>query len=278
MLDPRIASQLLRHGEVWLTDIVSSMSKRAGVPFRPLELQALLHLPRLADTGGRIEVEVASGEVERLAHELPPTESWARRTKARSAGDLLLGPVDESTARGICEQYHYLRSHRLGSRSFGAYPPDDLAEPIALVITTRVDVASLTAVLAPDILAGEARVVARVFAFSGAPRNTLSRLLAYIAREEARDLGSRQLLTYVNPNLGFGGASYLASAWRLAGDEPGTTYRYIDGRYTTDRELERRFGSRDDERLRSSLRSRYARSVMPLRPLLIFSREIAGRH
>lgn len=274
MLAPRSAFLRVSHGEAWLGEVVSDTCSRAAVPSRPLELQALMHLPRLADRDGRIEIDVAACELERLAHQIPPLKLWEIRTDVQSARGLILGPVDESDVRRIYEQFHYLRSHRLKGRHFGAFAPDEPSTPVAVVATTPVDVPSLARFLAPDTSFDEVRVVARVFSFPCAPRNTLSRLLAFVAHAEARDLGSRQLITYVNPNLGFSGASYLASGWAIAGVEPGTVYRYVDARYTTDRELERRFGFSDDRRLRQALRSRFGRSRMPLRPLLVFSRVI----
>jgi hypothetical protein len=114
-----------------------------------------------------------------------------------------------------------------------------------------------------------ARVVSRVFVFEGAPRNSISYLLSRVAREE-RHLGVTDLLTYVNPNMMFSGSSYRASGWRQLGSEPGTTYRYLDGRYITDRELASRYGARGDEGYKYLLGQRFAKSVMPLAPLLVF--------
>src|SRR5207302_1161359 len=110
--------------------------------------------------------------------------------------------------------------------------------------------------------------------FPGAPRNTISRLLGFVGRAEAQRLGTRQFLTYVNPNLGFSGTSYLASGWKLVGDEPGTRYRYVDGRYLTDRELVRRYGSCDNETLSKALGPRFGWSSMTLLPLLVFARTL----
>jgi hypothetical protein len=266
----------VKHGEVSLVEIVAEVSRRIGVPFRALELQALMHLPRLADNLGMVDKGDAKNEIERLAREIPPGEAWKQCT-ARAARDLLLGPVDEKSSRWICEQFHYLRSHRLDGRHYGAFAKLDGSLPIALAVTVPVDVPSLEAVLGSGKQARRSRVVARVFAFPGAPRNSLSRLLAFVARIESHELESQWLLTYVNPNLGFRGESYLASGWTLAGDEPGTTYRYLDGRYITDRELKRRFGDEGDAVLRSILGSRFSISVMPLRPLLVFSRDMRLR-
>jgi len=108
-----------------------------------------------------------------------------------------------------------------------------------------------------------------VFAFSGSPKNTISFLLSRVAHVEA-NRGVTDLVTYVNPNMGFKGVSYRASAWQLLGNESGTTYRYLDGRYITDRHLAKDFGRCDDLGYRTLLGTRFAVSRMQLNPLLIF--------
>jgi hypothetical protein len=72
------------------------------------------------------------------------------------------------------------------------------------------------------------------------------------------------LITYLNPNLGFTGASYKASNWHVIGIELGNRYAYLDGRYITDR------------RLAALARDELARveySQMQFRPLLIYGRD-----
>src|SRR5579864_3508232 len=94
-------------------------------------------------------------------------------------------------------------------------------------------------------------------------------MLSRAGREEQR-LGATDFLTYVNPNMGFTGSSYRASGWTQIGMEPGTTYRYIDDRYITDRELAAMMGKHDDKTYRHMLGPRFAVSIMPLEPLLVF--------
>ena len=97
----------------------------------------------------------------------------------------------------------------------------------------------------------------------------ISYLLSRAARAERR-LGVTDFVTYVNPNMGFTGRSYRASGWQLLGNEPGTTYRYLDSRYVTDRKLEAAFGKHDDGAYRQLLGNRFCISRMPLAPLLVF--------
>jgi hypothetical protein len=117
------------------------------------------------------------------------------------------------------------------------------------------------------------RVLSRVFAFPHVPPNAISTLLSRIARKQ-KLLGVDLLLTYVNPNVGFTGASYRASNWTLIGGEPIHAYCYVDERYITNRELDRKFGSHDPARLSYLLGPRFASSVMVLSPLLVFARRL----
>jgi hypothetical protein len=59
--------------------------------------------------------------------------------------------------------------------------------------------------------------------------------------DSEKNHGVSDYVTYVNPNMGFTGSSYRASGWHLLGTEPGTTYRYLDERYITDRALSAAF-------------------------------------
>jgi hypothetical protein len=72
--------------------------------------------------------------------------------------------------------------------------------------------------------------------------------------------------------MGFTGVSYRAGGWEQVGDEAGTTYRYVDGDYVSDRVLLRRLGVEAlmEHQLTPALGERYSRSRMCLAPLRIF--------
>jgi hypothetical protein len=171
-------------------------------------------------------------------------------------------------------RFHYIRSPRVDGRAYGlSTPADDL---IALCVTSPLDVESLRDLLVSSGHPAEStRVISRVFAFPSAPKNSISFLLSRAGRHEAL-LGITDFVTYVNPNMGCTGSSYRASGWHLLGIEPGTKYRYLDNRYITDRELEARFGKQDDETYKRILGLRFAVSVMPLEPLLVFRTSLSS--
>jgi hypothetical protein len=119
---------------------------------------------------------------------------------------------------------------------------------------------------------GQALVLSRVYSLAWAPRNSLSHILARAARLlREREPRPRLLFTYLNPNVGFDGASYKAANWSLYGCEQGTRYAYLDQEYITDRELTARFGTSDAEVLAAALPGRIEFSAMPLRPLEMYA-------
>ena len=258
--------------DLTLTAITAEIASSKEIPFRALRLQALLHLPRIADLNGEVPTDTARSETIRIARLVPPNSEWAS-PNGSSAGSWRVRAMDESEARPILERFHYLRSFRENSRHFGLYG-DDSVRPVALASTSANDVKLLGRIaLRNGVTVAQSRVVSRVFGFPAAPHNAISMLLGRVGRFERRN-GTRMLLTYVNPNLGFNGRSYRASNWTLAGEEPGTAYDYADGWYITGRALSHRYGTTDPVRLGQILGSRYERSTMHLSPLWVFAIEL----
>jgi hypothetical protein len=251
---------------------VESIASRTGRPVRPLRLQALLQLPRLADVAGEVELEAAEELLAELARELPPVDQWTVRN-ADSPRAFHFADVDPSSARNVMERFHYLRSPRTDGRAYGLSTDDGVLA--ALCVSSPLDVPLIETLLAARGRSAETcRSISRVFVFEGAPANTISYLLSRVGRAERR-LGVTDLVTYVNPNMGFTGISYRASGWSLLGTEPGTTYRYLDGRYATVRKLALLFGEHDDSSYCRLLGSRFAVSRLPLDPLRVFHTRLA---
>jgi hypothetical protein len=89
---------------------------------------------------------------------------------------------------------------------------------------------------------GETRVVmlARVHGFHGAPRNAFSFAFSRSTSQlKAAFPDVDVVLTYVNPNVGFMGASYRAANWLPFAEEP-AMYLYAGTRYVTAREVMQR--------------------------------------
>lgn len=247
---------------------VETWARSSGRPVRPLHLQALLQAPRLADHLGFVSLRELDRLIGELALEIPGSEEWTARYAAPSPQSFEFGEIDPDQARIVTERFHYLRSPRSDGHAYGLSADD--GSLVAICVISPLDVSHLQHMLSSHGRSPQhAQVVSRVFAFEGAPKNCISYLLSRCAHEERRR-GVADLVTYVNPNMGFTGISYRASGWSLLGDEPGTTYRYLDGRYITDRELEKRFQRRRDSFCCRMLGERFAVSIMPLQPLLVF--------
>jgi len=258
-----------------LAELVSRAAREADVPTRPLHLQALLQLPCLADVHGMVSTSAAKDFLDDLAGELPARREWVVRNAASSPRDLLFRDVDTATSDDVMRRFHYLRSPRNDGQAYGLF--SKAGGLVAVCVCSPLDVLRLDELLTSHDggRAVSPIVLSRVFAFEGAPPNTLSYLLARVARAEAGK-GHSDLVTYVNPNMGFGGASYRASGWQVLGEEPNTTYRYLDGRYVTDRALAAMFGHHDDATYRRLLGPRFQVSQMPLAPLLVFHRRLSS--
>lgn len=251
-----------------LLNRVQTIAQSTNRPTRPLHLQALLQLPRVADTHGFAPIARAEPLIRELAEELPPNAEWFVPNLISSPRALRFSSTDSDKVYDMMERFHYIRSPRTDGRAYALSTRDDRL--VGLCISSPLDVAWLQRLLAlTGRRSGFARVISRVFLFEGAPRNSISYLLSRAARAE-RHLGVTDFITYVNPNMGFTGSSYRASGWCPLGIESGTKYRYIDERYITDRELAAKFGTRSDPDFQRLLGSRFAVSVMPLEPLLVF--------
>jgi hypothetical protein len=258
-------------GDPLLLALVESTALATARPERPLYLQALLQLPRLADAYGCAEIAEAEGLLEELAQELPVESEWLVSDVA-SPRFLHFGELRPACANDVMQRFHYLRSPRTDGRAYGLSTAG--GRLVALCVSSPLDVAHLEELLtAAGRLPESARCISRVFAFEGAPVNCISYLLSRVGKAERR-LGVTDFVTYVNPNMGFTGISYRASGWQLLGDEPGTRYRYLDGRYTTDRRLASLFGERDDLSYSRLLGRRFAISTSPLAPLRVFHKRL----
>jgi hypothetical protein len=249
-----------------VTPLVSETSPFDLPTKRDMVVQALLHLPRVAAPDGTVELSVAMEEITRIrdrrSHELVPFASMAQRPERPLAlHELSIGKLDPQQARPVMEHFHYLRSARDDSLTIGALYAQRV---VALCSVSPLDLPWIAAALpiAPENVA----VLSRVFAFDWAPRNTISYLLSQVEHRIRRlDSDTKVLITYLNPNLGFSGASYRAANWLPLGEEGGTRYAYLDGEYITDRRLRMR-----PPRERS--RAEYSR--MALEPLRLLCRPI----
>lgn len=237
---------------------------------RRLTARVLLQLPRLAGEDGRLSLHDAEREVEWLASQETTPPAWLLPPERipTSPVEMVLTELDETRACLLHQRFHYLRSHRPGIHLAGA-----IDGHVAVLLTfSSLDLGPIRAVLPAAVESASALVLSRAYSTAWAPRNSLSRMLALAARElRARDPRLGLLLTYLNPGVGFDGASYKAANWSLFGFEHGTRYAYLDESYVTDRELTRLFGTSDTTALQPLLGDRIAFSRMALEPLKLYA-------
>ncbi len=258
-----------------LLEAVDSVARVTGRPARPVHLQSLLQLPRLANADGVLPLSTVRSVMADIAAELPPTPQWTVQEVYESPRQLAVRRLEAEAVEDVFSRFHYLRSPRTDGRTYGLMAAT--GELVAVCVSSPVDVDGLFGLLEQNHRPSETtRVISRVFAFEGAPRNSLSYLLARVSTAEAI-AGITDFLTYVNPNMGFTGSSYLASGWKSIGVQAGTRYRYLDERYITDRQLAKLLGKHTDVEYSRIAGARFAVSSMPLAPLLVFHTAFESR-
>lgn len=248
-----------------LEQIIADQAVAVGVSARLLRDRVGLHLPLLYPE----QWENAAAEralVERIARVLP-ADLPRPGSLPRSPRECEVRPLAEAELVALAP-HHYLQSHRAGSASLALTWGDDVA---ALATVVAVDQAPIIELLANE--ARDSRLVARVWAASWCPANAISYLLSRVGEQQMK-LGVRSLVTYVNPNLGYTGASYRAAGWNQIGSEPSRGYAYLDGVYVTVRELATLTHSLDPQVQQARAGSRLRFSTFPLAPLAIYQRTL----
>jgi hypothetical protein len=184
--------------------------------------------------------------------------------------------IDDDVAEPILSSFHYILSHRPASKHFGLRAIRDHGWPLIMCSVSPFDLSNVAPVLENHgIDPNRCVVLSRVFAFPACPPNAVSRLLGRVRRwlrDQRPDLDG--LITYVNPNVGFTGASYYADNWMQLALEDDTRYAYWDGNYITDRQLAARL-SMPTESTTTDSASRVTYSQPRLRPLQVFFRSIS---
>jgi hypothetical protein len=272
---------LSRLGSIRDQSLSSVLSESPGVDRSSLLKQLSLHLPRL-EAAQIYDGESVAIEARRLAKRLESLRAPhsgrvpLAKTVGANVSDLHFFTLEDEIARPILECFHYILSHRENSRHFGLkWNPGSDEWPVVMASLSEFDLKNVEPALTNRT--GQtipALVLSRVFAFPGAPRNALSFLMAKLRHWVTENQPQVQvLLTYVNPNIGFSGASYKADNWRLIGEEHGTRYLYLNGDYKTDRFLYAYF-ARPIDSLLSAPGSCISASKHKLMPLKIYLRSI----
>jgi hypothetical protein len=177
--------------------------------------------------------------------------------------------VDSSVAARYHADLHYLTSARPEGVHLGLFAADrDL--PFTLLSFVAFDLDHLRPHLPDGTLPEQVLVLARQVTVGTTPANAWSFAFGRACRWLRRNRPEvRLLITYLDVNLGFRGASYRAANWRAVADEPKGRYVFVDGTPITNRELVQRFGTARFDDLVTILGSRITRTAVPLRPLSV---------
>jgi hypothetical protein len=205
---------------------------------RDLVKQLLLHLPRF-NPDQLLDGDAISTETDRLARKLQDLRAgfstWAHNSKRAELrrANFSVHECDNWTAEAIYTRFHYIGTAREAVAHLGVYSPTLVDSPMAVASLSKMDINALGEWFPSSEERKAVLVVSRVFAFDWAPRNSVSFLLGRVAGwvRSCRP-GVRLLLTYLNPNLGFNGASYLAANWLPFVEIP-VRYFYFRNDYIT---------------------------------------------
>jgi hypothetical protein len=240
-------------------DVVSKVGERRGVEARGLAVRARLHLPRVARPDGTVGRRLALAEVSRSVRHLSADVTAIRRLVptggVRDLEDLRFVVYDDDKAFAVFTHMHYLRSARPGSVNF-ALVDGSSGLPVALCSATPLDWRRLGSALEQRYGVPVQQIwdISRVYSFEVAPYNAISRLLAQVRRwfrSERRNV--RLLVTTVDPNLGFTGASYRAANWQEWLRVRPRPYLYLNRQYVSPRQLRQEFGTSGRHELRERL-------------------------
>jgi hypothetical protein len=256
--------------------LIDEQAKKHKISSRDLTVLTLLYLPRImhddypSDDALRTEVErLCALIIQKAAHH----KDWQDPPQASldSPSDAVFCCITQEEARIVHENFHYIGSFRPDGMHFALKTRFE-QKIVAVASIAPYDLSHITPILPEQLESGNVLVVSRVYSFDWAPRNTTSYILSRVQKHISQQ--SKQiamLLTYVNPNLGFSGASFRAANWKFFGREDDTRYCYLDGRYITDRVLEKTYGTSDATMLAQKLGARFEASTISLAPLHLYS-------
>jgi hypothetical protein len=185
----------------------------------------------------------------------------------------------DATPFAVFTHLHYLRSARPDSLNFALVDRSSRV-PIALCSATALDWRRLGSTLHRQYGVPPEQIwdISRVYSFEVAPYNTISMLLGRVRRWFARARPDASLLvTTVDPNMGFTGASYRAANWQEWLTVRPRPYLYLKRRYVSPRQLRQQYGTSNRQELRDELGVRLEVSTAELLDSSIYCSRVRGR-
>ena len=198
--------------------IVKEAADSIFITERDLELQVLLYLPRLMHDYGRPypDDNTFANEIRRLIelirNRVNPYANWRSdpSTPLTHPREANFVEVPEEEVHIIHERFHYLSSYRPDSISFGLETCKE-KRLASLVTLSPFDLDHVTHKLTDGVNKSNVLVVSRVFCFDWVPSNTVSYMMGQMYKQiRLIQPDVKMLLSYINPNLAFTGASLKA--------------------------------------------------------------------
>ncbi|GIW76750.1 MAG: hypothetical protein KatS3mg104_1813 [Phycisphaerae bacterium] len=231
-------------------DEIAVTAKQHAVSDFDLRLRAGLHLPLLWHEENWADRLAERELLDELANEIEDKQLFYRtafRPVHPPAGgvrelSLFRLSADDvaTTARAIFENFHYLNSFRPDAQYFALGVSK--SHPCSFFSLSAFDLPHLLPAIgaAADttVAPGRILVLSRAYAFRWAPHNWASHGISELLRMVREQYPQVEaLVTYLNPNLGFTGRSYVASNWGLIATEKLSTISYLNRRYITARRV-----------------------------------------
>jgi hypothetical protein len=270
-----------RHAS-WFGQLVSDAAGRKGVEPRALAVRTLLHLPRVAGSGGQLTLRQIRAELGRCTEELLADQARLGRRVPEGVFKLghlrLAAGYSPDDAKEIFTHLHYLRSARSGSINYALVDPV-YGRPISLCSVSPMEWRLVGRQLTKQFGVPMDAVweITRVYSFDVSPPNAISYLLAKVRGDIRRRMPSVRLLsTAVDPNLGFTGVSYLAANWQRWMTVKARPYMYYRGSYVTPRQLRADFGTADFAQLQTVHGTEFELSKAVLLDPMIFCCRVRG--
>lgn len=161
---------------------------------------------------------------------------WETSEKGRFS-EVFFSPVSSDIGACIQENIHYIRARRNDTKyEVGLYRKNKTV-PFAYAAFSVLDRHYLSSLpQLENIPKSEIFVLTRAYSFPNSPQNTMSVLYSKCFDFLKVNSNASYILTALNQNLFFSGASLLAANFELVATSP-MKYYYLDGRYSTRRRL-----------------------------------------
>ena len=262
-----------------ISKVIKNIANKKDLRLNDLLHRTLLQLPKYSSKDLE-NINIVEKEIEQISNHLKENKRKIEKlfndtSEPFGLEDLYFKNINKNIAHIINENLHYIGYDRLDGQYFGLVLKKDyknsMDKVVSMITLSPFDLDHIRPFLPNGVKSTNVLVVSRIFAFDWAPKNCISYTLGQMYKWlKINNPDIKMLLTYLNPNVCFSGASYRASNWVLFGKEPNIKYSYLNGNYITLRALRNMYNTTDLTFLRSELKNKLELSDHCLGPLEIY--------